>query len=147
MEQDRYKQNHFLYIAGMFSLIISLGLFAFSLFLIPHLIFGWHYNVPDFLIDLIAMFENDYEMSTAKVKWLLFLVLDVPAVVLFIVADVLSNKIDNKIYKANRSATQSPTRKMDGQSGLRESGVLFLRMTMIVIVVFAVAGFFQWTIS
>ena len=93
------------------------------------------------------MFENDYEMSTAKVKWLLFLVLDVPAVVLFIVADVLSNKIDNKIYKANRSATQSPTRKMDGQSGLRESGVLFLRMTMIVIVVFAVAGFFQWTIS
>ncbi len=144
MEQDRYKKNHFSYIAGMLSLITSLGLFAFSLFLIPNLIFGWHYALPGFLIDLMAMLESDYGMGPSSVNWLLFGILDLPAVVLFIMADILSNKIDNEIYEVNRFVPEAQTRKNVENSDLEESGGLFLRMTMIVIVVFLVAGVFQW---
>ena len=59
-------------------------------------------------------------------------------------ADILSNKIDNEIYEVNRFVPEAQTKKKDGNSGLEESGGLFFRMTMIVIVVFLVAGVFQW---
>ena len=144
MEQDRYKKNHFSYIAGMLSLITSLVLFACSLFLIPNLIFGWHYALPGFLIELMAMLENDYGMTPSSINWLLCGVLVIPGVVLFIMADILSNKIDNEIYEVNRFVPEAQTKKKDGNSGLEESGGLFFRMTMIVIVVFLVAGVFQW---
>lgn len=147
MEPDRYKQNHFSYIAGMFCLITSLGLFAFSLFLFPNLVFGWHYDIPGFIVALVEMLETDYGMPTPSVKWLLFSVLDIPAVVLFVIADILSNKIDGEIYEVNRYVPKSRSSKVGENSGIGESGGLFLRMIMIVIVVFIIAGFFQWAIS
>lgn len=147
MEPDRYKQSHFSYIAGMFCLIASIGLFAFSLFLFPYFIFEWHYDIPSFMIDLTTMLETEYGMPSPSVKWLLFSVLDIPAVVLFIIADILSNKIDDQIYEDNRFVSTSRSRKAVANSGLGESSGLFVRMVMIVIVVFIIAGFFQWAIS
>ena len=147
MEPDRYKQHHFWYIAGMLCLLLSLTLFALSAYIFPNLVLGWRYNLPSLIKDFIALLETDYAMPAASDKWVVFAVLDIPAALMFIVADIFSNKIDAEIVADNSAnplalADQQPARPLIG-----ESTRLFLRMLMLAIVVFIVAGFFQWIIS
>lgn len=151
MEPDRYSQNHLSYIVGMCCLIISLGLFAFSLYLFPNLILGWRYSLPMFIEDFSLMLGDQYQLSKPMITWLIFIALDLPAVLLFIVADILSNKIDAQIYGISKSDRSRPSQSVvDARKSNavdEESKGLVFKIIMVIIVVFVVAEFFQWAIS
>lgn len=146
MEPDRFKHNHMSYIVGLCCLYISLGLFVFSLYLLPYLFFDWHYNVPDFIANFSASLEDNYEMSASGIAWVICLGLAFPAVLLFIVADVLSNKIDRKIYgiKAEKKPKIEPP--VEGVADAESKG-LVLKIVIMIVVIFMVAEFFHWVIS
>lgn len=151
MEPDRYSQNHFSYIMGLCCLITSLGLFAFSLYLFPNLVFGWRYDIPEFIGDFMNMLSDDYHLSKNMITWLIFIALDLPAVLLFIIADILSNKIDAQIYGIKKTSTKHPTQSVvdarNPDASEEEPKGLVFKIIMVIIVVFVVAEFFQWAIS
>lgn len=147
MEPDRFKQNHGAYIFGLICLFLSIGLFAFSLFLLPYLFFSMQYNVPFFVIEFSTILQEQYEISSSGVAWVICFVLDFPAVILFVIADVLSNRIDKQIYgiqnhKETSNQTQS-VRHVDAA----ETRNLVIRILLLLLVVFIVARFFNWVIS
>lgn len=143
MEPDRYQQNHFAYISGLICLLTSIGLFAFSLFLLPYLFFNWQYNVPAFVIDFSTALQDHYSLSSSGVAWAICFLLNFPAVILFIIADVLSNRIDKKIYgiQPARNASQPKETKMV------ESSKLVIKIVLLILIIFIVAQFFHVVIS
>jgi len=145
MEPDRFRQNQKHYIIGILCLVTSLGLFALSLYILPFLAFGWHYGVPDF----IPIWSNDvreaYDLSQVAASWLIFLVLFLPAVVLAIIADVLSNRIDSQIHGI---PLKEPVKKAaKSVVHTKDSMGLVFKIVAIMILVFIAAQFFQWALS
>ena len=98
MEPDRYHHNQKDYIIGIICLICSLTLFAFSAYITPYLAFDWHYLLPDFISHLMHILQSGYRLRHSVKACLVFAIFFIPAVILVIIADVASNRIDNKIH-------------------------------------------------
>lgn len=149
MEPDRYQQNHVAYISGLFCMFASIGLFAFSLFLLPYLFFGWQYNVPDFIIGFSAKLQEKYALTPSGVAWAICFALDFPAVILFVIADVLSNRIDKKIYgiqDSRRVSANNADTTGQKSSGIESSKLIF-KIVLLILVIFIVSQFFHVAIS
>lgn len=150
MEPDRYQQHHVAYISGLFCLFASIGLFAFGLFLLPYLFFDWQYSVPDFIIGFSARLQDKYTLSHSGVAWAICFALDFPAVILFVIADVLSNRIDKQIYGIQNSRSV-PRDNQEGasakQSSSAESRKLIFKIVLLILIIFIVAQFFHVVIS
>lgn len=140
MEPDRFQQNQTHYIVGIMCLITSLSLFAFCVYLLPYLIFHWHYSMPDFILSWANQLHIEYGFSTFLTSSIIFVGLFLPAVILAIIADVFSNQIDNEIHGIK-------TQKVKVKREMKESSSLSLRIILIVILVFIAAELFQWIIS
>ncbi|KTD62720.1 hypothetical protein [Legionella shakespearei] len=97
MEQDRYSANHKLYIVGIISLILSIGLFFFSMFILPFLIWNLHYDVPDFISHMIIYFQNKMNYSLPASKFLSWLIFFVPCLIAGYISYYISNYIDDQI--------------------------------------------------
>ncbi len=147
MEPDRFKQSHTLYIIGMVSLVISVGLFAFCFYLIPFLAFSWYHGVPDFIISMSSELQETYKLSRSASSWFIFISVFFPAAVCAVVADVLSNRIDSEIHAGafKVKEVEHKTEKMHEDS--TESRWLVFKIISIIIIVFIAAKFFQWMIS
>jgi hypothetical protein len=148
MEPDRFAQNHVFYVVGLFCLVAGLGLLAFGLYIFPNLILGWRYSIPDFIMDFSGFFQDQYGMSAQRSSWIVSALLLLPALIFILIADVLSNKIDQKIYGISSSAKgrklQQANRIQVGESGTKG---LFFTIVMIIVVVFIAAELIQWVIS
>ena len=141
MEPDRYNQNHTVYIVGILCLVASLAMIAFSLYLLPYLLFGWHYSVPEFVIAWLDQIQTSYNLSVNASEWLIFAVFFIPGLVFALIADVVSNRIDNQIYGIQAPETTRP------KPVNTESRSLLFRIVFIVIVVFIAAQILQWTLT
>lgn len=141
MQEDRYQTNHFLYIVGMVSLFLSLGLLAFCFFLMPHLLFGWAYDVPQAVIGLQVWLQTNYGYDdiTAE-KWVLFIAF-VPALFSVFVAVFSSNRIDSELLD-QKETTQPRVRR-----NFKDSTLLFLKIIFLIATVFAIAALIEWLIS
>ncbi|MGV3739733.1 MAG: hypothetical protein ACO1N3_00355 [Gammaproteobacteria bacterium] len=149
MEADRYQKHHVAYICGLFCLIASIVLFAFSLFLLPFLFFGWQYSVPEFVINFSALLQDKYTLSNSAVAWAICFALDFPAVILFVIADVLSNRIDKEIYgiQNSRYSAANEQENISLQPTTQvESGKLIVKIVLLIVIIFIVAQFFHWVI-
>ncbi|MCR9192307.1 MAG: hypothetical protein NXI01_06555 [Gammaproteobacteria bacterium] len=146
MEPDRYQQNHVFYIVGLICLILGLGLFAFGLYLSPYLFFDFQYNVPDFIYNFIMWLQGNYTTSKYGIAWLIFLLLILPAVILIVVADIISNKIDRKIFGISTFKRPTPPTEEGIKSKVESKGLVF-NIVMIIVVIFIIAEFFQWVIT
>ncbi len=150
MEPDRYQKHHAAYVIGLFCLLASIGLFALSLFLMPYLFFDWQYNVPDYVVYLNAKLQENYMLTQRTVAWGLCLILDFPAIILFLIADILSNKIDNKIYEA-QNITSGSIYNQNDHPGLpnpnRDSARLIFKIILIIVFIFILAELFQVIIA
>lgn len=145
MEPDRFLQNQKSYIIGIVCLVVSLGMFAFSLYVFPFLIFGWHYGIPSFLSIWMISLQDYYHLSETAASWLIFLGLFLAGVFLAIIADVLSNQIDNQIYGISPDKSVKKVKKPN-PSNTETKGLVF-KLLIIMLLVFFVAEFFQWAIS
>ncbi len=146
MEPDRYQQHHLAYISGLICLFASIGLFAFSLFLLPYLFFAWQYNVPDFIIYFSANLQAKYEISRSTVAWVICFALDFPAIILFVVADVLSNRIDKQIYGMPLSKRRNQGENSQNDQSKGESSRLIIKIILLILIIFIIAQFFHGVI-
>jgi len=70
MEQDRFASNGTLYIIGIFCLIVCLSLFFFSMYIAPYLIWDLKYDIPEFILQNIEYFQEQYEMTENASRFL-----------------------------------------------------------------------------
>lgn len=151
MEPDRFKNNHILYIVGLISLIFSVSLLFFSLYILPYLIWKLNYQVPDTLEYLITIFEESYDYTPAKSKILAWLVFFIPSLLLGLVSYVTSNRIDNEIYKpdADINEEDTPPAAPELRKEIKETASVGFKiialMVVIVVIILLLQLFFQVT--
>ncbi len=143
MEPDRFQHSHKHYIIGILCLVTSLSLFATSVYILPYLWFGWRYSMPEFILNWITVFQSTYQFSLVAASWLVFLIFFLPALILVLVADIMSNRIDSEIHGIPKKSYKKNTEA----TGDKESKSLILRIVVIVILVFIASELFQWAIS
>ncbi|MDF1757894.1 MAG: hypothetical protein P1U74_06315 [Legionellaceae bacterium] len=146
MEADRFGQNQKYYIIGIICLMLSLPLFAFSFYLFPYLIFDWHYSVPDFVPELSGDLQRLYNLTKIAAGWLMILCCFFSAVILAVIADILSNKIDREIHTSYTDDVVTKTHKRNKVGEPESSGLVF-KIIMIIVLVFVASQFFQWALS
>lgn len=144
MEQDRYQKNHTVFVVGLMSLVLSLGLLALSFYIMPSLVFGWRYNTPAFIVNIIEWLQYTYNYTTVGASRAVFLFVFLSALFFACVAYFCSNNIDNQIYKTELESKKEPTKI---QSADKDDGVrLALKIVFFALLIFGAAALFEWFI-
>ena len=143
MEEDRYQKNHLLFIISLVSLLISLVLFAFTLYMLPHLLFGWRYDAPEFIPFWTEWLQYQYNVSEAAASKLILFLFVLLSLIFGLITYFSSNRIENQIFSSGLSGTnKSPIFK----KSTREGVALGLKIFFIIIIIFVAASLLQWLI-
>lgn len=144
MEHDRYQQDKKLFIIGLISLVGSLLLFAFILFIAPHLFFNWKYNIPSFIVMWEEWLRVQFNLSTVSPSTVVGLILFFSALFFALVADYCSNRIDNQIYKDELQQNKGRDKK---DNGAPVASRLVLRLMLIMLLCYLGLIGLHWLIS
>ena len=146
MEADRYQKSHTLFIVGMFSLLMGLSFLALSLYMFPHLWFGWKYDLPWFIPVLREWLQNNYDYSLQYASRLIFFGFFLPGLVLLLIAYFSSNTIDNEIYGHEFDVPEVEEKPTKPKEVNHEGRRLGIQLLFILLAVFVGAAFFEWLI-
>ncbi len=94
MTEDRYEVNHTLYVVGLISLLCSLSLTFFALYILPNLLWDLAYTVPDAVTSWHVWLQEEQDWTDRGSAWLIFSVLMVPGILLGFVSYWASNRLD-----------------------------------------------------
>lgn len=151
MESNRFGGNSKLFLFGMFCLVTSLGLFFFSLYLLPYFFWELSYNIPDFVLNMLAMYQDDYHYTSAGSKTVVWLIFFIPCAITGLISYFVSRHLDNQMY-GNELSTHVDEEKPSGelQKQIKESasfgGKLLGLMIAIVVVILLLQYFIQSTV-
>ncbi|HAU0830353.1 TPA: hypothetical protein JBH46_14910 [Legionella pneumophila] len=150
MEHSWYDNNSKLSVMGIICLIIFLVLFFFSLFIMPFLIWELHYNVPDFVSNMIAYLEDTYYSSPVS-KILVWLTFFIPCLITGYFSYYISRSIDKKnlLKDANIDEEQSKEISSVTNEQIKESASLgfkiLILMAAIILIIFLLQEFVKFT--
>lgn len=145
METPRYDVNHGLFIIGLLSLVTSLALIVFSLYLLPFLLWGWHYNVPEFISFWVNHYVEQHKFTPYGASIFVFLHFFIPGLLAGFIAYLCSNRIDDTIYGLHQSSSGSIL-SSGLRSETRESLGLGLKILILLLLVILGAGIIEWLI-
>ena len=140
MEPDRYQQNKLYYIIGMIFLVLSLYFLCLGTYILPHILLGMNYSIPDAVYERINYVETVYNVSNKHASWIILSAVYFMGIMCAFVTYFTSNEIDNKIYGIK-------SEPVEVKEETKESGTLVLKIVFIIGLVFIVAKLFQWAIS
>ncbi|HAT1849534.1 hypothetical protein SCR15_03930 [Legionella pneumophila serogroup 1] len=151
MGHNWYDNNSKLSVMGIICLIIFLVLFFFSLFIMPFLIWELHYNVPDFVSNMIAYLEDTYYYSSPVTKALVWLTFFIPCLITWYFSYYISRSIDKKnlLKDANIDEEQSKEISSVTNEQIKESASLgfkiLILMAAIILIIFILQEFVKFT--
>lgn len=147
MEVERFEKNRNLFIIGIVCLVLGLIFFILSFYTLPNLIFNWRYQIPTFIALLSGFLQANYNLQPKAAGWLIFLGIFAVSIILFIIAEVMSNKIDDKLYKDYYSEKSINKIQKNRINEEQDSRALVFKIIFIIILVFIASQLFQWAIT
>lgn len=141
MEADRFNQNHTLFIICMICLVISLSLFTLAFYVVPFMIWGWHYSVPEFVFTWSQYFVETYGYTQAGSYGLVFLMLFVPALIAGLISYVCSNFIENRVLDLN---VEPPPEAEKPPRQIKETLGLTMKVLILIALIVGVIVLMQW---
>lgn len=71
--QHQTPGYHKLFIFGVFCMVVSLGLLLFALYILPNFLWDLHYDIPDWISNVISYLQDNYEYSVFFCKCVIWL--------------------------------------------------------------------------
>lgn len=142
MEPDRFRQNEYLYILGILFLVISLCLFAFTLYLTPYLLFKWVYDVPEFIVNWVHWLQRHKGYSDTGSRLVVFVLFLITSILTATVTYFSSHTIENKIHveeTTEEEIEETPRERRDRRDTYR----LLIQIMLIVLFVFVGVALFE----
>ncbi|HAU3942032.1 TPA: hypothetical protein ACT96X_002943 [Legionella pneumophila] len=145
MEHSWYDNNNKLFVLGIICLIIFLVLFFFSIFIMPFLIWGLHYNVPDFVSNMIAYLEDKYYYSLPTSKTLVWLVFFIPSLIAGYLSYYISLYIDKKNFLKEKSIKEEQVKENSSETNeqIKESASLGFKILILMVAILVVLFLLQ----
>lgn len=152
MEQDRYKINHFMFIFCMISLLFTLCLLFFSIFVFPNLILGMVYDVPTFIAYWREWLASTFNWTDNAASKIIFLMFFIPVFIFGYIAYLLSNYIEDQVFqseegiKKNRQAIgEKKNFLLQPRGKIRD--YFLLKIILVLLIEFLVVIYISWLIT
>ena len=143
------KRDEQLFFIGLVALVLSLFLFPFVAYLFPAVWLGWEYKLPDFVLNSALWIESTFHTTYAMgLEWffrLTFLAAVFFGVIAYFMAHHISQKKPDDVEEAESRTVIKISQKTKSNS--KETVLLFLKMAVILMLVFIVSDVIQWAIS
>jgi hypothetical protein len=111
--------------------------------MLPHLLFGWRYDIPGFVMDWREWIQFHYKFTEVAAARLLLFLLFILSILFFVIAYFSSNNLDRELDKSELEEFEKPARIKEST---REELSLGLKILIIIIFVFIVGALFEWFI-
>jgi hypothetical protein len=138
------NQNDKIFICGIICLVLALGLLFFSLYILPYMIWEFHYDVPDFILTMISDYQGNYNYSPGSSKAIVWLFFFIPSLIFGYISYFISNYIDKSAQEqqtlTEEVGSKEPTRSRES---LKESASLGIKLLAIIVLIFAVVFILQ----
>jgi ABC-type multidrug transport system fused ATPase/permease subunit len=142
MEEDRYEVNKSLYILGMVCLISSMSLVMFSLYILPHVFWNLHYDVPEFIMEWQVWFQEEQSWSLSAANWTIFGAFFVPGILLGWFSYLISNQLEQQLPKLHEEPVP-----LEVIRASQEGRYMFWKVFFIVLAILIVFGVVNFLIS
>jgi hypothetical protein len=94
--QEPKNNDNLIFFIGIACLVITLGTLLFALYILPFLIWNLSYDVPGFVSELMATFQDYYGFSVRVGKLLVWLVFVIPGLITGYLSYYISHLIDRR---------------------------------------------------
>ena len=141
METNNNKNG--LFIIGMLSLVICLCFATFSFYMLPHLMFGWRYDIPGFILILREWLQSHYGYTASVASRFILAGSTILAGLFGFIAHLTSNSIDSEILNEDIVEVEKPA---EMKESTREGLGIGLKIIFIIIGVFCAGALFEWLI-
>ncbi len=144
------KREDQLFFIGLLSLLISLFLFPFVAYLFPVVWLGFEYRMPDFVLDIVLWIEGAFHLNySLALRWF-FRCIFLAAALFGFVAYRIAHHIS--VLQAEADLTETEMKAVEkisvkAKQSSKESVRFFLKMVVILSLVFIVSDVIQWAIS
>ena len=148
-----------LFFLGLLSLIFSLFLFPFVAYLFPAVWLGWEYLIPDFVVDISLWIQTTFHITYLMAFHWFFRGVLFFAIFFGVVAYLIARHTthlqrtleamheEETSDTSNISDTSESERLENMKEGGKDSFKFFLKMVVIISLVFVVGNIMQWAIS
>ena len=139
------QENNKLFISGIICLVLSLSLIFFSLYLAPNFIWDLHYDIPEFVANQIAYFDNDQEYTTAGSKLIVWLCYFIPGLLFGVASAYISQKIDRVVLhdELNIDTEAEEKEAINVKEELTESAGLGVKIIVLMIAIVVIIFFLE----
>lgn len=149
MEYGKAGANDKVFIFGIICLVISLGLLLISLYILPYFLFDLHYSMPDFMLDMLAKFQDDYGYTISQSKIFIWMIFFIPGLIFGLISFFVSKHLD-KLEHGSPTAVDVPEKSgKELTKELKESASLGFKIIGLIVIIFIgvviVQYFFQST--
>lgn len=147
--QNKIYEYSKLHIIGIICLVVSLGLFFFSFYIVPYLIWQLDYDIPDFIMDMISYGEDEFFYSSTISRLIVWLLFFIPSLVTGYIAYYISNYIDKKKLHLEKKSEEQPQQESSSQpsGSARDSAMLGFKIILLMILIIAAIFLLQALIN
>ncbi len=142
------KREDQLFLLGLVSLLLSLFLFPFVVYLFPAVWLGWEYRIPDFVVNISLWIQLVFHTTYDKAFLWFFRLSFFSAIGFGVIAYKISHRISQLQAEINKEEDEKAlTFSMKVKESGSDSVIFFLKMVVIIGLVFVVSDMIQWAIS
>lgn len=146
MEKSRYQENRKLFLTGMILMVTGLFSVGIGLYLIPFVMFNNINGIPLFVFEFVNWLQDTYRMSPSSSAWSIWGFFIIFGVLCFVIAELISNHIDNKLLKINPDDLKTPITEEQRQKSQESKKTFFLVFLAIGLILIALK-LMDWMIS
>lgn len=142
MEFDRYSSHHHIFILGIICLFMGICCLAFAIFLIPYTLFQIDYSLPLIFFQASDAIERYFSITDVSAQSGMIYIIIFIGLLLLIIAEIISNYIDNQLFKVRKIGVSEEVRRARSESW-------HTTLVVLLVIFLAIIGLklFQWTIS
>lgn len=146
MEKSRYQENRKLFLMGMILMVTGLFSVGVGLYLIPFVMFNNINGIPLFVFEFINWLQDTYGMTPSSGAWSIWGFFVMFGVICFVVAELISNHIDNQLLELNPDDLKTPVSEEQRQKS-QESRKTFFFVFIAVGTILVVLKLVDWMLS
>ena len=145
MPINRFENSRGNFIIGMLCLFTSLIFFCYSAYVLPFLVFGWRYNLPEFILNLVSTMRIDYHWNQFVSGCMIFLIFFIPGLILMLIANVISNRLEKELTP--QITDENLPIEASEKKPLSDGWKLTLKVFGMLVAVFLFLRLIEWVIS
>lgn len=148
MDRKSTSQNDALFFSGIIALLVSLTLIGFSLYLLPHMLWGMRYNVPTVSTSLPHFFSYEWGFSKSFSAWLGFFCFFIPGLIAGLIAQQIERKLESEKIRALTGGNSVENQEfLANKKSWRDSGMLAMQIFLVMLGIFIIVRVLEWLVS